>query len=175
MPSLLRAPRMVVPAGTATSRPSMVSLTWSSTVTSSRRREHFERTEYGPGGGLPQAADRGVAHRGAHVLQELHVAGAAMAHREAMQDLDLAFGADAAGHALPARLLGKELRHQPRNLPHVDRVVEDDGCARADRQAQGAQHARRQWFVEVLERHEHPGRAAHQHRLQATTVWHAAG
>src|SRR4051812_28946341 len=131
MPNLLRAPRIVVPAGTATSRPSMVSVTWSSTVTSSRRREHFERAQHGPGGGLPQAADGGVTHRGAHVLQEIHVAGAAMAHREAVQDLDLALGADAAGHALPARLLGKELRHQARDLPHVDRVVEDDDRARA--------------------------------------------
>src|ERR687885_586223 len=148
MSSLLRAPRMVVPAGTVTSRPSMVNLTWSSTVTSSRRWEHFERAEHSPGGGLPQAADGGVAHRGAHVPQELHVAGAAMAHREAVQDLDLALGADAAGHALPARFLGKELRHQARDLPHVDRIIEDDDRARADRQAQGAQHARRQWFVE---------------------------
>src|SRR5437763_13551059 len=102
---------MVVPAGTVTSRPSIVSVTWSSTVTSSRRREHFERAQHGPGGGLPQAADGGVAHRGAHVLQELYVARAAMAHREAVQDLHLAFGADAARNALPARLLSKELRH----------------------------------------------------------------
>src|SRR2546428_8704565 len=98
---------MVMPAGTETSWPSTVSVTCSSTITSSRQREHFERTEHGPGGGLPQAADGSVAHRRAHLLQELHVARAAMAHREAVQDLDLALGADAAGHALSARFLGQ--------------------------------------------------------------------
>src|SRR5690242_14861846 len=105
MPRAVRAPSSGVPAGTVTSWPSTVSGTASSIVISCGGWQYLERRQDGRGGGLAQAADGGIGHRRAQLTQQVGVAGAAVTHREAVQDLDLPLRPHAAGDALAARLL----------------------------------------------------------------------
>src|SRR5207248_4500478 len=117
-----QASRMVDPSRAWTSRPSMVSVT-SAIEDLQLRQAGGDRV----GGGLAEAADRCVPHRLGNVAEKHHVGTAIPVRRlqHALEDLLLALGADAAGHALPAGLVAKEPRDPKEDLPHVRGVVED--------------------------------------------------
>src|SRR4051812_35277497 len=81
--------------------------------------EAGERRFDGARGGLPEAADRGVAHRLAELLEQrpLPRYGAERrAARQPVEQLLLAHGADAAGDALAARLVAEELGDAAQDL-----------------------------------------------------------
>ncbi len=93
---------------------------------------------------------------------------------EAGEDLLLAHGADAARHALPARLVAEERRDPAQLVDQVDRVVEHEHDARAERRAGGPSALHRQRQIEVVGTDEAAGRAAQQDRLEAGAAAHAA-
>ena len=88
------------------------------------------------------------------------------ARDEAGERLLLAHGADAAGHALPARLVAEE-RGQPHQQPRqVDRLVEHHHDARAERRLRFACALERERQVELVGPQEAARRAAHEDALQ---------
>src|SRR5689334_7381212 len=109
-PRRLHASRMVDPSTTSRSRPSMFTETkcFGSPTNTGSAIQHLELRQPRrdrAGRGLPQAADRRVAHRLRDVAQQQDV-GLPMAvapiHKHPLEDLLLALGADAARHALAA-------------------------------------------------------------------------
>ena len=96
---------------------------------------------------------------------ELLVARAdARAGREPRQQLLLADAADAARHALAARLVAEELGDAPQRVDEVDGLVEDHDHARAERRPGGARRLEGQRHVERVRPDEHAGRPAEQDR-----------
>ena len=83
----------------------------------------------------------------------------------AFHGLLLAHGADAARHALPARLVAEELRDPQQRRHELRVVVVDDHDARPERHAGGARVLVRELQVEQVGADERAGRAAEQHRL----------
>src|SRR5207237_920023 len=114
------------------------------------------------GGGLAQAADRRIAHRLGDVAEKHHVGTAIPVRRlqHALEDLLLALGADAAGHALPAGLVAKEPRDPKEDLPHVRGVVEDHDGAGAQRRPDRPGAVEAQGHVQLVGGDEGPRRAA---------------
>ena len=86
--------------------------------------------------------------------------------REPLQRLLLADRADAAGHALPARLVAEELGDADHGVDEVGRLVVDDHDAGAERRAGGARVLERERQVELVGPQERAGGAAEQDRLR---------
>ena len=84
---------------------------------------------------------------------------------EPLQRLLLADRADAARHALPARLVAEELGDAQQRGHELRLVVVDDHDARAERDARGARVLVRELQVELVRADERAGGAAEQHRL----------
>ena len=80
------------------------------------------------GGGLTEAADGCVTHRLREILEQSYFVVSAAdgpAGDEAVQELFLSHRADAARHALPARLIAEELGDPENGLSHVGLWPED--------------------------------------------------
>ena len=83
------------------------------------------------------------------------------------EQLLLAHRADAAGHALAARLVAEEGGDAPQDRRQVDAVVEDHDDARAERRPDGARRPRRSAAISSSSGPtKTPGGAAEQDRLQ---------
>src|SRR6267378_3726978 len=131
MRSLRHASRIVDPSITSTSRPSIVMPTrrLGMPMKTGSAMEHLELRQPRPDGvgrRLPQTADRRVAHRLRDIAQQ-HDVGTSIAvwrGKEPFQDLLLTFRADAAWHALAARLVAEEPRDTKEDALHIGRVVE---------------------------------------------------
>ena len=88
------------------------------------------------------------------------------AARGAVQQLLLPHGADAAGHALAARLVAEERGDAAQRCRQVDGVVEDHDDARAERRAGRARALEGQRQVELVRADERARGAAEQDRLE---------
>ena len=94
---------------------------------------------------------------------------------EARERLLLAHRADAAGHALAARLVAEERRDALQEARQVDAVVEHEHDARAERRLGLARALERERQVELVGAQEAARGAAHQDRLQLAPAGDAAG
>src|SRR5207248_3084674 len=88
------------------------------------------------------------------------------AGREPVERLGLSDRADAAGDALPARLMPEERRDAHRDVPQIRLIVEEHHHARTERRSGRASTLDRERHVELLGRHEYAGGAAEEHRLE---------
>src|ERR1700737_4484916 len=80
------------------------------------------------GGGLTEATDGCVTHRLREILEQSDLVVSAAdgpAGDKAVQELFLSHRADAARHALPARLIAEELGNPEHGLSHVGLWSED--------------------------------------------------
>src|ERR1035437_8145705 len=82
--------------------------------------------EHGVGGGAAQRAQRAVGDVVGKLLEQLDVAPAAVAADDAVQRLEHTLGAEAAGDALTARLLLREVEEEAREVDHAGLVVDHD-------------------------------------------------
>src|SRR5687768_14189319 len=83
----------------------------------------------GIGGGLPEAADGGIGHRDRQLFQQLAVPPGLLHQVRGLH------GADAAGRALAAGLVGEELHHVRRGVARLVGLRQDDHRRRADEAA----------------------------------------
>src|SRR5690606_27143352 len=86
----------------------------------------------GPRGGVGEGADRPALHLVADLLEEVEVAGVALALVEAREELVEPAGAVAAGRALPARLVPVEVGDAAGPRHHVRVLVEEADAGGAD-------------------------------------------
>src|SRR2546426_6420358 len=159
------ASRMVEPSVTSISRPSIVMPTSrfgipTKTVSAIEDLQLRQSRTDRVGRGLPETADRCVAHRLRDVAQQ-HDVRAAIAFwrgQEPFQDLLLAFRADAARDALTARLIAEEARDAQQDAFHVSGVVEHEprartpGCANGPRPLEAERNVKLRWGDEGARR-----------------------
>ena len=93
---------------------------------------------------------------------------------DALEDLEHALGAEAAGDALAAALVLGELQEVPGEVDHAGGVVGDDHAAGADDGAGRGQALVVDRRVEQARRHAAAGRAAELHGLELLAVLDAA-
>ena len=131
IPRRRQAPRIVSPSKTRTDCPSISSsiirfgASSSLTRTPQTSDRRFDRARRS----LTETADRRVAHALADLgdhCQLLLDAADRLAGDEPRERLLLAHGADAAGHALAARLVAEERGEAQQQPRHVDRLVEHE-------------------------------------------------
>src|SRR6185436_1124619 len=118
---------------------------------------------------LPETADRCVAHALADLGDERELgrdAAARLAGPQARECLFLPHSADAARDALTARLVPEEPGDAHEERGKVDRVVEHEDDARAERRPRGARALERERHVEVVGPEEPTRGAAHQDGLE---------
>ena len=94
--------------------------------------EVLDGGEHRVGRRAAEGAERAVDDVVAELLEQLDVALAAVAGDDAVEHLEHALGAEAAGHALAARLLLREVEEEARQVDHAGLVVDDDHAAGAD-------------------------------------------
>src|SRR2546426_1863147 len=151
------ASRMVEPSSTSRSRPSIVMPTsrFGIPMKTVSAIEDLQLRQPGPDGvgrGLPETADRCVAHGLRDVAQQHDVRAAIALWRgqEPFQDLLLAFRADAARDALAARLIAEEARDAQQDPLHIGGFVEDDHGTGAQRRADGSRALEAEPNVKLL-------------------------
>ena len=88
-----------------------------------------EGGEDGVGRGLPQAAHGGILQRFGQLLEHIQVLGHALALGDALQDLQHALGAHAAGQALAAAFVADEVHEVAGGIDHAGVLVHDDEAA----------------------------------------------
>src|SRR3989338_8439521 len=139
MPSWSAAWMMVVPGGTVTVRPSMVSVGMRShKIAGTGGDVMFElRAEFpdvgldGPGRRVGEHADGLALHAAGARRENVKVPRAPVAMQDAGQLCEEPPGPLAARRALPARLVREELSRRPKGLHHAGGVVHHDDPAGA--------------------------------------------
>ena len=119
-------------------------------------------------GRLAEAADRGIAHRLAQLVEQFPVP-----HRPLHQHRRL-LGADAARRALAAALVLEEAHQVQRRALHAVLLRQDDDRGRADEAAVFFQRAEIERDVVHRGRQDAAGRAARQIGVEGVAVGHAA-
>src|SRR5262245_3200111 len=186
MPSWEQASRIVEPSNTRTPRPSILSSTMrfgicrGAALTSVPVPEDTEPRDCrldGARGRLAEPADRRVAH----ALPDLADQRQLVVHRPARRPRPqpgerflLANGADAAGHALSARLVTEERGDAHQRSRKVDRLVEGHDDPGAERRARGTGTLDRERDVELVGADEPSRGAPEQDGLQVAAAGDAA-
>ena len=130
--------------------------------------------EYGVRGRLTETAHGGLLERFGELLEHFDVALLALALGDALQNLQHALRADAAGEALAAALVDDEVHEVARGVDHAGVLVHDDEAAGAHDRAERLQGFVVDVGVEVLLCETAAGRAAGLYGLEALAVRDAA-
>ena len=129
--------------------------------------EVLERGEHRVGRGLAEPAEGAALHHEGEPLQPVEVGELGLAPADGVEDLDEVAGADAAGHALAARLGLREAEEVAGRVDDAGVLVEDDEAAGADDRAGGRQVLVVERGVEELLAEAAAGRPSRLHRLEA--------
>ena len=130
--------------------------------------------EHGVGRAAAQLAQRTLDDVVAELLEQLDVVHRAQALGDALEDLEHPLRADAAGHALAAALLGRELQEELGEVDHAGRVVDDDHAAGAHHGAVPGEVLEVEGGVEQFRREAAAARPAELDGLELVAVPHAA-
>src|SRR5574344_365139 len=136
--------------------------------------EIFQRGEHRLARALSQTAQRRLRDSVCKLLEHIEILKRAFVGDDALQDLQHALCALAAGDALAAAFILREVHEEARRLDHAGVLVHDDETAGADDRADLLERVEVKRHIEVLLRQAAAGRTADLHGLELLAVLDAA-